>query len=156
MNTRFLLRLFYASISAVLLTLATVCMYALRSSQRAADSEIVGGVCGTYSTGPFADSLVQAGQRLWAENICAACHASNMQDDMTAPALAGVSDRWADYPREDLYAWVRNSQRLIGEGHPRAREIWGEWQPTVMPNYGNLTDTDVEALLRYIDAVAQR
>jgi hypothetical protein len=28
-----------------------------------------------------------------------------------------VQERWAAYPREDLYAWVKNSQVLIKAGH---------------------------------------
>ena len=55
-----------------------------------------------------------------------------MKDDLTVPTLGGVTARWAAHPRENLYAWIRNSQRLISEGHPRAKELWGEWNPYVM------------------------
>ena len=153
MRTSHLLRLLYAGTAGVLLVLATLSLYVMRT-QRSADTAHASFTAATQQVPT--DSLVELGQQLWKENVCGACHAGNMLYHMTAPALAGVSDRWADYPREDLYAWVRNSQRLIGEGHPRAREIWAEWQPTVMNNFGHLTDSDVEALLRYIDATAQR
>ena len=60
------------------------------------------------------------GKALFKKN-CASCHNKNMKDDMTGPALGGAEERWADYPREDLYSWVRNSAGMIQAGHPRAR-----------------------------------
>lgn len=87
------------------------------------------------------------------KNYCASCHNKNMKDDMTGPALGGVEERWADYPREDLYSWIRNSQALISSGHPRANELWAEWQPNIMNSFPNLTDQQMENLLGYIDGV---
>ncbi|MEM6698559.1 MAG: c-type cytochrome [Bacteroidota bacterium] len=81
---------------------------------------------------------------------CATCHAKNMKTDATGPALGGVEERWADYPREDLYAWIRNSQKMIAEEHPRALELWADWKPTVMNSFTALTDDDIENLLAYI------
>ena len=77
-----------------------------------------------------------------------------MVDALTGPALAGTEERWSDYPREDLYQWIRASQAMISEGHPRAVELWNEWKPTVMNNFPNLTDDDIESLLLYINGVA--
>lgn len=76
-----------------------------------------------------------------------------MKTKMTGPALGGVEDRWADYPREDLYKWIRNSQGMIAEGHPLAVELWKEWQPTVMNPFPNLSDQDIENILAYVNAV---
>ncbi|MEM0991559.1 MAG: c-type cytochrome [Bacteroidota bacterium] len=81
---------------------------------------------------------------------CATCHAKNMKTDATGPALGGVEERWADYPREDLYAWIRNSQKMIADGHPRALELWNDWKPTVMNSFTSLTDDDMENILAYI------
>lgn len=86
------------------------------------------------------------------QNNCAVCHNKNMVVDMTGPALFGVEERWADYPKEDLYNWIRNSQAMINEGHPRANELWSDWQPTVMNAFPTLTDEDIEAILTYINA----
>ena len=74
-----------------------------------------------------------------------------MVDVLTGPALGNVEENWAVYPREDLYEWIRNSQKMINDGHPRAIELWKDWQPTVMNNF-NLTDEEIEHLLVYIDA----
>lgn len=84
---------------------------------------------------------------------CATCHAKNMVTDATGPALGAVQERWADYPEEDLYAWIRNSQKMIADGHPRATELWNQWKPTVMNSFAGLTDDDVKNLLTYINLV---
>ena len=99
----------------------------------------------------FAEATPEAGKSLFKAN-CAQCHAKNMKSNLTGPALGGVEERWADYPREDLYRWIRNSQALIKEGHPKAVELWGTWKPTVMQAFPNITDEDVESILLYVNA----
>ncbi len=94
------------------------------------------------------------GAALWKANVCGSCHAGNMKDNMTGPALGGVQGRWAGEPREHLHRWVQQSQKLIGSGESaRALAVWNEWKPTVMSNYTNLSDSDVEHLLAYIGGV---
>ncbi len=91
-----------------------------------------------------------AGKNLF-RNYCATCHARDMKSDLTGPALGGTLERWGDYPKEDLYAWIRNSQALINEGHPRATELWDQWQPVVMNSFPNLTDEEIDNVLSYIN-----
>ncbi len=86
-------------------------------------------------------------------NQCATCHAKDMKTDATGPALGGVEERWAEYPEEDLFAWIRNSQAMIADGHPKAVELWNQWQPTIMNNFLNLTDQEIANLLGYIQGV---
>lgn len=93
----------------------------------------------------------EAGKELFLAN-CASCHNKNMKDNLTGPALAGTEERWSAFPRKDLYAWIRNSQALIGAGHPRAIELWAKWKPTLMNNFPGLTDEQIESLLLYINA----
>ena len=83
---------------------------------------------------------------------CATCHAKNMVADATGPALAGSQERWGD--DEALYAWIRNSQKMIASGHPRALELWEEWKPTIMTSFEALTDDDIANILSYINGVA--
>lgn len=91
---------------------------------------------------------IEAGKTLF-KNNCATCHNKNMKDNLTGPALGGTQERWAAFPKEDLYSWIRNSQALIASGHPRANEVWNQWKPTVMTNF-NLTDEEIENILAYI------
>lgn len=95
---------------------------------------------------------VELGSSLFRAN-CAQCHNRDMKSDLTGPALGPGVEAWAEYPREDLYGWIRNSQEMIANGHPMAVEIWNEWKPTVMTPNPNLTDSDIEAILAYVDGV---
>jgi cytochrome c2 len=97
-----------------------------------------------------AQATIDEGKTLF-KNYCAACHVKNMTTDATGPALAGYAERWADYPQEDLYNWIKNSQAMIADGHPRAVELWNEWKPTVMTAWPNLTDENIESILMYVD-----
>ncbi len=91
------------------------------------------------------------GKSLWNANVCGSCHNKNMKDDATGPALGGVQERWAGEPREHLYRWVQQSQALIASGESqRALAVWSKWKPTVMSNYTNLSNEDVEHLLAFI------
>lgn len=92
-----------------------------------------------------------AGKTLF-RNYCAQCHAKDMKSKLTGPALAGAQERWGD--DEALYAWIRNSQALIAEGHPRAVELWNEWKPTIMTAYPDLTDDEIGSIMAYINGVA--
>jgi mono/diheme cytochrome c family protein len=92
----------------------------------------------------------EAGKEIFIAN-CASCHNKNMKDNLTGPALGGTEERWAAYPRKDLYAWIRNSQSLIASGHPRATELWAQWKPTLMNNFPALTDEQIESILLYVN-----
>src|SRR6188768_1703563 len=104
----------------------------------------------------FVDSLsaaptAEAGKTLF-QNQCASCHNKNMKDNLTGPALGGVEGRWASFPKEDLYNWIRNSQSMISKGHPRATELWGKFKPTVMSSFPAFTDEDIASILLFVDA----
>jgi cytochrome c553 len=103
----------------------------------------------TFSALAQDQAAAEAGKALF-KNNCASCHNKDMKSKLTGPALGGTEDRWANYPQEDLYGWIRNSQGLIAAGHPRAKELWTEWQPTVMTSFPNLTDQDIANILFYI------
>lgn len=87
------------------------------------------------------------------KNNCAACHNKDMKSKMTGPPLSGVAERWSKYPRTDLYRWIRQSQSMIREKHPKALELWKEWKPTVMNDFRHLSDEDIEMILAYIEGV---
>lgn len=85
------------------------------------------------------------------KNNCASCHNKNMTTDLTGPALKGVVDRWADYPKEDLYAWIRNSDKLTESEHPRAMELKKEWNNDKMTSFTHLSDEEISNLIAYIE-----
>ncbi len=93
---------------------------------------------------------ISEGKRLF-KNNCASCHNKNMKDHLVGPALGGITDRWADFPAEDLFQWIRNSQNLVQQKHPRAIRLWEEWDKQMMNPFPNLTDEDLTALVAYIE-----
>jgi mono/diheme cytochrome c family protein len=95
-------------------------------------------------------AAVDAGKELFRVN-CAACHNKDMKSKMTGPALGGVEALWDS--KENLYKWIRNSQAMIAEGHPRAVQIWNEYKPVIMNPFPNLTDKNIDDILLYIDFV---
>lgn len=103
----------------------------------------------------YAAPTIEEGKNLFIAN-CAACHNKNMKDNLTGPALAGVEERWSAYPRTDLYKWIRFSQNMVSEGHPRAVELWAQWKPTLMNNFPGLTDDQIESMLLYINDAANK
>ncbi len=102
------------------------------------------------TSGLFAGPTKEAGKDLFLAN-CATCHAKNMKDNLTGPALSGVEDRWSAFPRKDLYAWIRNSQALVSAGHPRATEVWNKYKPTVMNNFPQMTEEQIESIILFIN-----
>ncbi|HMP29433.1 MAG TPA: c-type cytochrome, partial [Saprospiraceae bacterium] len=98
----------------------------------------------------YAQPSPDAGKGLFT-SYCAACHAKDMKSALTGPALGGAEANWDT--KENLYAWIRNSQAVIKAGHPRAVELWNKYKPTVMTAFPNLTDDEIASMLLYIDGV---
>ena len=90
------------------------------------------------------DELVETGQSLFLQK-CASCHAVNM--NLTGPALKGVEKRW--YNKEDLYAFIRNSQQIIGKD-AYAKDLFESNHKIPMPPFTDLKDADITAILAYV------
>jgi len=99
---------------------------------------------------PLSDTA-RLGKSLFKAN-CASCHNKNMLTDMTGPALKGVTSRWAKFPQTDLYSWIKNSEQMIEAKHPRAIEIFEEWNEAKMTSMMHLSDEDIANLLEYIES----
>jgi len=97
----------------------------------------------------LAQPSIDVGKSLFKAN-CKQCHAGDMKTKLTGPALGGTEERWSDYAQEDLYSWIRNSQKMIADGHPRATELWNEYKPTVMNAFPSFTDDDIASILLYV------
>jgi hypothetical protein len=97
----------------------------------------------------FAQVSSDTGKELY-RNYCASCHSRDMRSAGTGPALGGAEEMWDS--RENLYAWIRNSQAMIAAGHPRAVELWNTYKH-IMTAFPNLTDDEIESILVYINDV---
>ena len=96
---------------------------------------------------------IEHGGQLFTEK-CASCHNQNQLDtDLTGPSLAHISkirDRcW-------LYDFTRHSQKMIVERDPQANCLWDNWGPTVMNDFPELTDEDLDALYDFIEIESDR
>lgn len=148
----------YLIFTVVALTIVMILLYTKESQRIEVLRASATPTTTVEDAGPvFADeteaNLYASGKELFRIN-CAACHNRNMKDNLTGPALGGVQERWADYPQEDLYNWIRNSQAMITAGHPKAKEVWDAWKPVVMTPFLTLSDADIDALLLYINKEA--
>lgn len=153
MDPRIAINLLTASVFIILGLLGVVTFHTLSTAAELQVEPTVVAWCGTGHYASEFGGQYSAGKKVWNSNGCGACHAKDMRSDLTGPALGGVTARWADYPREDLYAWIRNSPKLVASGHPRAVAIYEEWDETPMNTYPGLTDEDIENLLAYIEGV---
>ena len=96
------------------------------------------------------DSLFLQGQILYQKN-CIACHPSSPKGGVgTAPNLLGVQMRWKEYPKEDLFNFIRYSQKMIQEGHPKAVKVGKQWAGVMTP-YPDLSDEDIASLLYFVE-----
>jgi len=99
----------------------------------------------------FAEPNLDDGKALFKAN-CATCHAKNMKDRLTGPALGGTQERW-EGREELLYAWIRNSQAVIASGDAYANSLYREYNNSVMTSFPNLSDEQIESILGYVDGV---
>lgn len=95
-------------------------------------------------------SIFEKGKLLFKTN-CAKCHNKNMVDDLTGPALKGVTERWSMYPSVDLFSWIKNPSQLINAKHPKAIKLWEDWNKVRMNSFPNLNDEEIESILVYIE-----
>lgn len=72
-----------------------------------------------------------------------------MKSRLTGPALGGVTDRWES--DELLYAFIRNSQKVIVSKDEYAVALFNEYDKSVMTSFPELTDEEIEAILDYVE-----
>lgn len=90
------------------------------------------------------------GETLFKAN-CASCHKPNQK--YVGPALQGVAARWES--RELLYAFVRNSQEIISR-NTYAKKLYDEYNQSPMLPYPNLSDSDIDDILKYCDSYKEQ
>ncbi|NBC57173.1 MAG: c-type cytochrome [Bacteroidetes bacterium] len=89
----------------------------------------------------------EAGEKLF-KSLCAACH--KPYERAVGPALHGVVNKY-DGDFEWLYAWIKNSQKLIKSGDSRAVAIYEEYNQTAMNAFPQLSNQDIDNILAYVE-----
>ncbi len=91
------------------------------------------------------DSAVKEGKKLFNAN-CAACH--KLKKRAIGPALKGATEK---YDREWLYSWIKNGSAMIKAGDPQAVAIYEEYNKSVMNNFPQFSNSDIDKILAYTD-----
>ena len=92
---------------------------------------------------PVDNSIVSNGEKIFKGN-CTVCHAIN--DVVIGPALRDVHERRSE---EWLYAFIRNSQKVIQSGDEYAVNLYKEYNNTLMTSF-DFNDEELSSILEYI------
>lgn len=87
----------------------------------------------------------QDGAQLFSNN-CGTCH--RVDKDLTGPALKGIEDRVKD--KKLLHDWIRNNQKVLASGNKYFNDLFVKWNRTPMNAFPNLTDEEIDAILKYV------
>ena len=88
-------------------------------------------------------SVVTNGENIFKGN-CTVCHAIN--DVVIGPALRNVHERRSE---EWLYAFIRNSQKVIQSGDEYAVNLYQEYNNTLMTSF-DFNDNELNSIIEYI------
>ena len=91
------------------------------------------------------DPIIKEGKKLFNAN-CAACH--KLKKRSIGPALKGVTEK---YDKEWLYSWIKNSSAMIKSGDAQAVAIYEEYNRSVMNNFPQFSNEDIDKILAYTD-----
>ena len=91
----------------------------------------------------------ETGKALFQSN-CAQCH--NPIKVITGPALKGVTSRVPD--RQLLHDWIHNNNKVLASGNAYFNNLYNQYGRAPMNVFPNLSDTDIDAILQYVETYA--
>mgnify|MGYP003681984611 FL=1 len=91
----------------------------------------------------FDESVVKNGESLYKGN-CTVCHA--IDEVIIGPALRDVHQR---RNQEWIYAFIKNSQKVIKSGDEYAVKLYNQYNKTLMTSF-DFSDEELDAILTYI------
>ena len=97
----------------------------------------------------FDESVVKNGESLFKGN-CTVCH--GIDDVAIGPALKDVHERRNE---EWIYAFIKNSQKVIKSGDEYAVNLYNQYNKTLMTSF-DFSDEELNAILTYIKAESSK
>lgn len=97
-----------------------------------------------------ASAQTETGKALFQSN-CAQCH--NPIKVITGPALKGVTSRVTD--RKLLHDWIHNNTKVLSSGNAYFNNLYNQYGRAPMNIFPNLSDTDIDAILQYVETYAE-
>ena len=91
----------------------------------------------------FDQNIVSSGESLFKGN-CTVCHAIN--EVVIGPALKDVHERQSE---EWIYAFIKNSQKVIKSGDEYAVDLYNQYNQTLMTSF-DFSDEELNSILTYI------
>ena len=91
----------------------------------------------------FDQNIVNSGESLFKGN-CTVCHAIN--EVVIGPALRDVHERQSE---EWIYAFIKNSQKVIKSGDEYAVDLYNQYNQTLMTSF-DFSDDELNSILTYI------
>ena len=91
----------------------------------------------------FDESIVKNGESLF-EGNCTVCHA--IDEIIIGPALRDIHERRSE---EWIYAFIKNSQKVIKSGDEYAIELYDQYNKTLMTSF-DFSNEELNAILTYI------
>jgi hypothetical protein len=85
-------------------------------------------------------------------NHCASCH--GVDNKLVGPALAWIDKRNVD--DKTLHAFIRNPQMMLKSGNSYYNCLYCKYNKTEMTSFPILSDTAINAIIRYIDRESKR
>ncbi len=95
------------------------------------------------------NALALKGKELFKSKGCAACHDSKFKGDLVGPNLLKVSGKWTN--KAELYAWIRNPQKLLEAKHEYATKLFEKYSKIPMTPNPTITDDEIKAILAYTE-----
>jgi mono/diheme cytochrome c family protein len=92
--------------------------------------------------------LNSTGKALFKDN-CEACH--SVWKEVDGPSMFTIEQRIPD--KQLLYDWIRNSSAVLKSGNKYFNTLVSKYGGVRMPDFLQLTDNDVTAILQYIRQV---
>lgn len=94
-------------------------------------------------------AVIANGEKLFKAN-CTSCHAVDKK--VIGPALQNVWERVPEPQLEWIYAFVKNSTKVISSGDEYAVNLYNEYNKTQMTSFGSLKNSDIDAILAYVNS----